>query len=379
MSASWPARVLVLAPQVWGAEGGVQRYGRSLLAGLAALRPGASVELLALRDRPRRWPRLAMALEVLAAALPRPGRPRPQLVLCTHLHLAPLALLAARLAGARLWVVAHGIEVWAAPLKGLRSRALLAAHRLLPVSRYTAERLREQLCAGVCRGGEDLPPWSLLPNTYDARRFCPAARPPALIARYRLQDGQPLIFCLTRLSRGDRAKHLDRLIAAMAELRRSHPDAVLLIGGDGDDRPRLQALAREWGVADAVLFPGRLADAELADHYHLASVFALPSAKEGFGIVFLEALGCGRPVLAGNRDGSRDPLADGRFGLLVDPDQPLAPHLRALLERRGEPLWFDPPALSASVAERFAFPAFCRRLDQLLRAEAELGAPEAGR
>lgn len=340
----------------------MQRYGRSLLAALAAVRPGAAVELLALLDRPRRWPRLAMALAVLAAVLPRPCRPRPQLVLCTHLHLAPLALLAARLTGARLWLVAHGIEAWA-PLGRLRRRALAATDRLLPVSRYTSDRLGAQL-------GATSPPLALLPNTYDARRFCPGPRPAALLARYGLEPDQPLIFCLTRLALGDRAKHLDRLITAMAVLRCSHPNALLLIGGDGEERPRLQALAREQGLEGAVLFPGRLADAELVDHYRLASVFALPSAKEGFGIVFLEALGCGLPVLAGNRDGSRDPLADGRFGMLVDPDQPLAPHLRALLERRGEPLWFDPAALSAAVAERFAFPAFCRRLEDLLRAEA---------
>lgn len=80
-------------------------------------------------------------------------------------------------------------------------------------------------------------------------------------------------------------------------------------------------------------------------------MFALPSEKEGFGIVFLEAL---------------------RFWLLVDPDLPLAPHLRALLERRGPQLCFDPVGLSAAVVERFAFAAFCRRLDQLLTAEAEL-------
>lgn len=145
--------------------------------------------------------------------------------------------------------------------------------------------------------------------TPDARRFSPGGRPPALLSRYRLWSDQPLTFTLTRLGRGDRARHLVRQIT----------------------------------------------------------------------IVFLEALGCGLPVLAGNRDGSRDPLADGRFGLLVDPDQPLAPHLRVLLERRGPQLWFDPAGLSQAVAERFAFPAFCRRLDQLLAAEAELAAPEASR
>lgn len=356
MSAAWPARMLVVAPQVWSREGGVQRYGRSLMEALASLRPKARLELCTLLDQPGPWPRARL----IGAALACVGW-RPQLVICTHRDLAPLAWLVARLSGARLWVVAHGMEVWA-PLRGLRRWSLSRAQRLLPVSRHTASRLTAQL-------GAASPPCSVLPNTYDAAQFSPGEPAAALRERYGLRRGQPLIFSLTRLSAGDRAKHLDRLIGAMPELLRSHADAVLLIGGDGDDRPRLQALVRRLGLEGSVLLPGRIADAELPDHYRLARVFALPSDKEGFGIVFLEALGCGCPVLAGNRDGSRDPLADGRFGLLVNPDEALAPPLRQLLEQRGDPLWFCPDALSRAVAERFAFPAFRRALDALLLAE----------
>jgi len=277
---------------------------------------------------------------------------------CSHLHLAPIGWPAARLAEARLWISVHGIEAWR-PLDGLRRLALSRADLLLPVSRFTADRLRSQL-------GVQCPPLTLLPNTYDAERFSPGHPSVALLERYGLFPGQLVVFSLSRLSRGDHAKHLDRLITAMVKLRRSHPRLMLLIGGDGDDRARLLALVEDLGLQGSVLLPGRIADQELADHYRLASVFALPSEKEGFGIVFLEALGCGRPVLAGNRDGSVDPLADGRFGCLVDPRQPLAGPLAALLECRGEPLWFQPEELASAVAEQFGFGAFCRRLEQLL-------------
>jgi glycosyltransferase involved in cell wall biosynthesis len=187
-----------------------------------------------------------------------------------------------------------------------------------------------------------------------------------LLQRYGLKPDQPVVFSLTRLSPGDRAKHLDRLISSMLELRRAIPDVVLLIGGEGADRPRLQALVQTLGLTGCVLLPGKIAAAELPDHYRLARIFALPSEKEGFGIVFLEALGSGCAVLAGNRDGSRDPLADGRFGLLVDPDQPLAAPLENLLQGRGEKLWFQPRQLAEAVAESFAFPAFCAELGRLL-------------
>lgn len=357
MSVLWPARILVLAPQVWSADGGVQRYGRSLLAAFAAVRPKAQVELQTLLDRPRgpgRRLRL-VAATVRSALLPNH---RPALVVATHLHLAPLAWLVARLSRARLWVAVHGIEAWA--LKpGWRRWSLRHADLVLPVSGFTAEQLQRQI--------PDPPAMQVLPNTYDASRFHPGPRRRELLQRYGLRPDQPLVFSLTRLSRGDRAKHLDRLITAMVELRRCIPDAVLLIGGEGDDRPRLQAMVENLGLEKAVLLPGRISDAELPDHYRLASAFALPSEKEGFGIVFLEALGCGCPVLAGNRDGSRDPLANGRFGLLLDPDQPLAPALEALLRQQGDPLWFNPHQLSESVASQFAFPAYCGKLAEIMR------------
>lgn len=357
MSAPWPARLLVLAPQVWSADGGVQRYSRSLLAAFAAVRPLARAELQSLLDRPPGpWRRLRLVAAALRGAL-LPQR-RPALVLATHLHLAPLAWLVARLSRARLWIAVHGIEAWALK-QGLRRWSLRQADLLLPVSTFTAEQLQRQI--------PDPPAMQVLPNTYDASRFHPGPRPQGLLERYGLRTDQPLVFSLTRLSRGDRAKHLDRLITAMAELRRSIPDAVLLIGGEGDDRPRLQALVQELGLEQAVLLPGRISDAELPDHYRLASAFALPSEKEGFGIVFLEALGCGCPVLAGNRDGSRDPLANGRFGLLVDPDQPLAPALESLLRQQGDPLWFQPEVLARAVETAFGFQAFCQRLESLLK------------
>jgi glycosyltransferase involved in cell wall biosynthesis len=181
-----------------------------------------------------------------------------------------------------------------------------------------------------------------------------------------LAPDQPIIFSLSRLSHSDAYKNLDRLIAAVPALLPQWPDLRLMIAGDGDDRPRLEQFARQLGVHNQVIFTGRLAAVELADHLRLASLFAMPSTGEGFGIVFLEALGCGRPVLAGNRDGSVDPLGNGRFGLLVDPLLPLAPPLASLLAGQGEALWFQPAQLAAAVARDFDFQAFSQRLKLLI-------------
>jgi len=357
MTDCWPNSVLLIAPQIYSADGGIQRYGRYLLSALHHVRPQLEVNAIALLDSPAS--RLRYFKFIFSALLAL--RRRPQLVLCTHLHLAPLGLVIAFLTGGQLWVTLHGIEAWKPP-RGLRRFALQHAHHLLSVSRYTRDQFSRQLAVRPNA-------LVLLPNTFDSARFTPGPRSIDLLNRYKLSSDQPVLFVLTRLSTADRQKHLDHLIYAMVDLLQTHPRAVLLIGGDGDDRPRLQQLTSQLGVQDSVLLPGRLHESELVEHYRLASAFVLPSEKEGFGIVLLEALGCGCPVMAGNRDGSRDPLADGRFGLLVDPTQPLTPALRALLDKQGDPLWFQPELLSAAVANEFGFASFCRRLDELLNSE----------
>jgi len=259
---------------------------------------------------------------------------------CSHLHLAPIGWPAARLAEARLWISVHGIEAWR-PLDGLRRLALSRADLLLPVSRITAARLRSQL-------GVQCPSLTLLPNTYDAEDFSPGHASVALLERYGLFPSQLVVFSLCRLSRGDHAKHLDRLDTAMVKLRRSHPNLMLLIGGDGDDRARLLALVEDLGLQGFVLLPGRIADYELADHYRLASVFALPSEKEGFGILFLEALGCRRPVLAGNRDGLGG--SPGRWALRAAGGPRSAPRPNICV-----PCW------SAAASRYASIPPACRR------------------
>jgi phosphatidylinositol alpha-1,6-mannosyltransferase len=359
----------LLVPELFSNEGGIQTYSRTLLRALHAVRPELRLRVFIRNDQPDQlpahgWPgiefhaasgsSLRMAVALLAAS----RRRRPDLLFSTHPNFAPLQWLHHRLTAAPSWCSAHGIDVWSLP-SGLTRWSLARLQRLLPVSRFTAERLRQQL-------GRRCPPLTVLANSYDQRRFTPGPRPPAMLQRYGLRPEQPLIFTLSRLSVFDRYKNIDRLIEALPALLLHWPDLCLMVAGEGDDRPRLQHITQRLGLSSQVIFTGRVSDAELVDHYRLATLFALPSQKEGFGIVFLEALGCGLPTLAGNRDGSCDPLADGAHGLLVDPCLPLAPPLQALLERRGPDLWFQPERLSTAVAERFGFLALCSELDQLL-------------
>lgn len=361
----------LLIPELFASDGGIQRYSLTLIKALRVIRPDAPLRVFIQNDYPHQmpvcgwsgvtwYPARSSRQRLLRSISLAVCQQRPQLFLSTHPNFAPIQWFHQWLTGCPSWCSAHGIEVWKMQ-QGLKRCALAHLQRLLPVSRFTANKLKVQL-------GDACPPLELLFNSFDQDRFFPAPSPIQLLQRYGLRVGQPVIFTLSRLSQYDSYKNIDQLIKAVPALLAEFPDVQLIIAGAGDDQQRLHNLVDHLSLRSHVIFVGRIADAELADHHRMASVFALPSTGEGFGIVFLEALGCGKPVLAGNCDGSVDPLADGRFGLLVNPLLPLAPSLASLLRREGEPLWFQPKALSAAVNEAFGFEAFCNCLDVQLGA-----------
>jgi glycosyltransferase involved in cell wall biosynthesis len=121
---------------------------------------------------------------------------------------------------------------------------------------------------------------------------------------------------VARLWSGDIYKGVDVTIRALPTIAQAFPTVKYLVIGRGDDQPRLAALAQDLGVADRVVFAGFVPTEKLVDHYRLADAYVMPS-QEGFGIVYLEALACGVPVLSGDQDGSADPLQDGHLGWRV--------------------------------------------------------------
>ncbi|MDC3009383.1 glycosyltransferase family 4 protein [Synechococcus sp. AH-736-G20] len=361
----------LLIPELFATDGGIQRYSLTLIRALRVIRPSTSLRVFIQNDFPHHvpssgWPGIAWfpaqcsRKRLLQSLVLSAFQRRPQLLLSTHPNFAPIQYLHHIFTGSPSWCSAHGIEVWQLQ-HGLKRLALAHLQRLLPVSRFTASQLQLQL-------GDACPPLGLLFNSFDQRRFFPDRPPIELLQRYNLRIGQPVIFTLSRLSKDDSYKNIDKLIEAMPELLAEFPDLILIIAGAGNDQSRLKCLTKQLGLSRHVNFVGRISEGELPDHHRLASVFALPSTGEGFGIVFLEALGCGKPVLAGNCDGSADPLADGRFGLLVDPRLPLAAPLATLLRHEGNSLWFQSEALSQEVNKAFGFDAFCDCLDVQLGA-----------
>jgi phosphatidyl-myo-inositol dimannoside synthase len=130
--------------------------------------------------------------------------------------------------------------------------------------------------------------------------------------------------------------------------------------GDGDDRPRLEALAADLGLTERVRFVGLVGSEELPDYFRLADVFVMPSTGEGFGIVFLEAIASGIAVIGGNSDGSLDALADGVLGSPIDPEKN-----EELVSAINAALCNAP--VEASRAKRFDIQFFTEHLGALLK------------
>ena len=122
-------------------------------------------------------------------------------------------------------------------------------------------------------------------------------------------------------------KGQDMVIRALPSLRQTIPDVTYLIVGEGPYRVPLDKLTLELGVRDRVIFAGRILVEELPDIYAISDVFVMPSRNEecdveGFGLVFLEASACAKPVVGGRSGGIPDAIEEGVTGLLVGPRDP---------------------------------------------------------
>lgn len=158
-----------------------------------------------------------------------------------------------------------------------------------------------------------------LPNGVDAQRFHLGVDGGRLCAQYGLKDSDRIVLFVGVLDKAHYFKGIWVLLQALAKI--SDSDVRLLVVGDGNLRPTYQKQAAELGVEDRVIFCGRVSDEELPAHYALCDLLVLPSTTmcEAFGVVLLEAMACGKPVIASNLPGVRSVVSDGEDGLLVRP------------------------------------------------------------
>ena len=320
---SWRQAIMIvgLFPELLG-TGGVQRAGQHVAAVAAAFARERNLvcELLSLNDPSGEnsldvagvqctFTGFARSKRRFVTAAMRASRRGARVVIAAHPNLASV-VLAMRLTRARLHsiICTHGMEVWK-PLSYLRRFALQRANLVLAPSRDTAERAAHT---------QNLPvlnvrrlPWALDP-AFAARAALPVA--PAAPVGY--PEGRSIL-TVGRWDASERYKGMDHLIAALPRLLTDNSDIHLVAVGEGDDRGWLENLAEEHGVALHVHYLSGLTQEELGGCYAACDVFALPSRGEGFGLVYLEAMAYGKPVIAGAHGGAPEIVEDGATGYLV--------------------------------------------------------------
>jgi phosphatidylinositol alpha-mannosyltransferase len=173
--------------------------------------------------------------------------------------------------------------------------------------------------------------YCIIPNGIDTEHFCPNGP-----RREEFADGKTNILFVGRL---ERRKGLAYLLNACATIKRSSPKFRLIVVGPGTVlRLRYKKLVEEMSLTDNVVFTGFISSAELPSYYRSADIFCAPATGgESFGIVLLEAMACGKPVVATNIQGYASVLADGEEGLLVPPrdEKSLAKALLSLLHNKS--------------------------------------------
>lgn len=357
------------APGVFGFKGGIQTYSLFLTKALADLRCDTKLEVHLMHDINSsesvlrnlnvryclygRWPKqlrvILFAIRTFLSGLLR----RPCLVITTHLNFSPVAYLLWLITRRKYWIVAHGVESWGIK-EPLIQKALSHAEKILCVSHYTRERLLKE---------QGLNPNKLvvLFDTYDDQRFRILTKPDYLLQRHGLQPKQRIILTVNRLSQSETYKGYEKVLKAMPAILRSFPEAHYLIVGTGDDYDNLISLIKDLSLEKSVTAVGFVQDDELCNYYNLCDVFVMPSKLEGFGIVYLEALACGKPVLGGNQDGAIDALCQGQMGALVGPDniEEIGSVIVKILNRQYPlQIMYQPERLSQTVKELFGYQSF---------------------
>jgi len=231
-----------------------------------------------------------------------------------------LAILLALLTPWRIIIYTHGEEVVQTAynrLARLRGAALRSSDVVLTVSKFTRDRLISDF--GVAP--EHI---RLVTPGVNLERFTPGGA------------SEPFLLGVGRLIE---RKGFDRLIEAFARVATEFPAYRLKIAGKGPEDAALKARADELSIADRIDFLGGVSDAELDGLYRSCTAFAMPNRTladgdtEGFGLIFLEANACGKPVIGGRAGGAVDAIVDGETGLLVDGDdiEAIADAIRKLL------------------------------------------------
>ena len=321
-------KIFILSSGVFDRQYGQQRYELNFLHSLFLNYPNFFFRVIFLNDKKIESPfldlsknikficcgkriRLISKIKFVLFGLFYFIKDKPNFLICGHINLSVLSFFLYKVFGIPYIILTHGTDAW--NIKStLKKYALINAKKVVSVSRYTAQCIEEQIPSLKNK-------IFILPNSVDTEKFLPKEKSDYLLEKYQL-FGYKIMLTVARLDVYDRDKGYDKVILALPKVLEIIPNLKYILIGEGDDLPRIKNLISELNLNKHVILTGYISDDRLPDYYNLCDLFIMPSKQEGFGIVFLEALACGKPVIAGNKDGSREALLEGKLGILVDPD-----------------------------------------------------------
>ncbi|MBC7588819.1 MAG: glycosyltransferase family 4 protein [Chitinophagaceae bacterium] len=283
-------------------------------------------------------------------------------VVIGHINLSVIGRLIKKLRPSiKLVVIAHGIEVWKTHT-GHKRKLLDSADIILSVSQFTKDKIIE---FNPTINPDKI---KIFPNTIDPYFDAPTSfkKPAYLLERYHLDTNAQIIITVTRLSFSEKYKGYDSTIKLMNKIVEANPKVHYLICGKADknESDRVIEMISNNNVGNEITLTGFIKDEELIDHYLLGDVFVMPSKKEGFGIVFIEAMACGLKVIAGSKDGSVDALKNGELGMLIDPDS--KEELEVAIQQSLNNTNHDPLSIQQKVYDAFGFHRYKERIKTFL-------------
>jgi len=355
--------------------GGVEKVTRAMMSVLTGLKTDQleALNVFSAYDHladpryvhPRDFTGFAGKRLKFSVAAIRQGRKADLLVL-SHINLAPVGLAIKFLnPKIRIVVMAHGIEVWPR-LNAVQRFFLQQCTLIVAVSHYTKERMARANSISLNKIAvlnNPLDPYFELPAAFD--------KPAYLKERYHLGPDDFILLTITRKSSAEKYKGYENVLKAIAQLKERYPQLKYVLAGKADavEQKHLEETIAALNVTDRVRLVGFVDEQEVSDHFLLADVFVMPSQGEGFGIVFIEALACGLPVIAGNKDGSVDALANGELGTLVNPDSAadVAEAIRSEIDSLEKKTISYRRHLSEATIAKFGYPAYQKKWHQLLK------------
>jgi len=287
---------------------------------------------------------------------------KSDIVIISHINLLPVAF-AIKLCSpkTKLVLVAHGIEVWKR-FNFIKRIMLGRFDVILPVSRFTGNKLARL-------NGLPEKRFTVLNNCLDPF-LLPAVHGPkddVLMKRYGFKEEDIVLMTITRLSSKEKYKNCDKVLETMQRLSVECPQLKYLLVGayDIEEKIRIEKISSEMGLGGSVVITGFIPDVEFPLHYNIADIFIMLSEREGFGIVFIEAMYYGKPVIGADNGGIADALANGKLGILANPldAREVARAIKAIVSDKAK---YTPDR--TTVSELFGYETYNNKLERIIAA-----------